>query len=236
MSMKSWVLHRVQGIGAAAGRADLPSHSGGRGREPGLDPDAARAASRAASPSRRSPTSRDLGIYAPLIRALRDELEHFVASQVRLHVAIADRDWFTLTAIGVRSPGGAASRELLQRFMQEFRPEQVKRYLAREVIGRLPNAARDRPVAVRRPVRPRGARARRRRRVPRAAGRAPHRARSGGGAAVRGQRPRPLERERPRRRRAALGQRVTARCRRRRSPAGAASSRSTTATVRARRC
>ncbi len=25
--------------------------------------------------------------------------------------------------------------------MQEFRPEQVKRYLAREVIGRLPNAA-----------------------------------------------------------------------------------------------
>jgi len=139
--MKSWVLHRVQGIGAAAGRADLPGHTPGRGREPALDPDvgADRESSRFAEPALADVA--DLGIYAPLIRAVRDELEHFVASQVRLHVVIADRDWFTLTAIGVRSPGGPASRELLQRFMQEFRPEQVKRYLAREVIGRLPNAA-----------------------------------------------------------------------------------------------
>ena len=141
MSMKSWVLHRVQGIGAAAGRADLPGHSAGRAREPGLDPDVGvdREASGFAEPALAD--VEDLGVYAPLIRAVRDELEHFVASQVRLHVVIADRDWFTLTAIGVRSPGGPAPRELLQRFMQEFRPEQVKRYLAREVIGRLPNAA-----------------------------------------------------------------------------------------------
>src|SRR5678816_2737176 len=71
------------------------------------------------------------------IGAVRDELEHFVASHVRLHVVIAERDRFLLTSIGVRSPGGADARELLQQFM----PEQVKRYLAREVIGRLPNAA-----------------------------------------------------------------------------------------------
>ncbi len=141
MSMKSWVLHRVQGIGAAAGRADLPARSTGRGHEPALDPDAGRHSEPSGFAEPSLADVADLGVYAPLIRAVRDELEHFVASQVRLHVTIADRDWFTLTAIGVRSPGGAASRELLQRFMQEFRPEQVKRYLAREVIGRLPNAA-----------------------------------------------------------------------------------------------
>ena len=141
MSMKSWVLHRVQGIGAAAGRADLPSHSGGRGREPALDPDGGARVEASGFAEPVLADVADLGVYAALIRAVRDELEHFVASQVRLHVVIADRDWFTLTTIGVRSPGGAASRELLQRFMQEFRPEQVKRYLAREVIGRLPNAA-----------------------------------------------------------------------------------------------
>lgn len=141
MSMKSWVLHRVQGIGAAAGRADLPARSTGRGQEPALDADTGGHAEPSGFAEPSLADVADLGSYAPLIRAVRDELEHFVASQVRLHVTIADRDWFTLTAIGVRSPGGAASRELLQRFMQEFRPEQVKRYLGREVIGRLPNAA-----------------------------------------------------------------------------------------------
>jgi FHA domain len=141
MSMKSWVLHRVQGIGAAAGRADLPARGAGHGHEPALDPDAGARSEPSGFAEPALADVADLGAYAPLIRAVRDELEHFVASQVRLHVVIADRDWFTLTAIGVRSPGGAAARELLQRFMQEFRPEQVKRYLAREVIGRLPNAA-----------------------------------------------------------------------------------------------
>ena len=37
--------------------------------------------------------------------------------------------------------GTAEARQLLQQFMHEFKPEQVKRYLAREVIGGLPNAA-----------------------------------------------------------------------------------------------
>jgi len=129
MTMKSWVLHRV------AGRGDLPARE--RGHEPDLDAiprDHGGATSDALRPGA------DLGIYAPLITAVRDELEHFVVSHVRLHVTIADRDRFLLTSIGVRSPGGAQARELLQQFMHEFKPEQVKRYLAREVIGRLPNA------------------------------------------------------------------------------------------------
>jgi len=133
MSMKSWVLHRV------AGRSDLPPRESRHLHEPDLDAAPGhRDAGVATDPLR---AGADLGVYAPLIGAVRDELEHFVASHVRLHVVIAERDRFLLTSIGVRSPGGEQARELLQQFMHEFRPEQVKRYLAREVIGRLPNAA-----------------------------------------------------------------------------------------------
>lgn len=140
MSVKSWVLHRVQGIGGAAGRSDLPGRDARHLHEPDLDADAApRTGGDAAPDALRA--GADLGAYAPLIGAVRDELEHFVASHVRLHVVIAEHDRFLLTTIGVRSPGGAEARRLLQQFMHEFRPEQVKRYLAREVIGRLPNAA-----------------------------------------------------------------------------------------------
>ena len=135
--MKSWVLHRVQGIGGITGRGDLPPRE--RGREPDLDADAVPQGDGGSSDALRP--GADLGVYAPLIRAVRDELEHFVVSHVRLHVVIADRDRFLLTSIGVRSPGGAEARDLLQQFMHEFKPEQVKRYLAREVIGRLANAA-----------------------------------------------------------------------------------------------
>ena len=141
MSMKSWVLHRVQDIGGAAGRADLPPRESRHSREPGLDPDGASRLDEAPGGVDPLRAGADLGAYAPLIGAVRDELEPFVASHVRLHVVIAERDRFLLTSIGVRSPGGAEARALLQQFMHEFRPEQVKRYLAREVIGRLPNAA-----------------------------------------------------------------------------------------------
>ncbi|MGZ8260829.1 MAG: FHA domain-containing protein [Caldimonas sp.] len=145
MSMKSWVLDHVHGIGGLAGRGDLPPRGRGprgTGREgdvePDLDPDALPQG--AGAPADALRPGGDLGVYTPLIGAVRDELEHFVASHVRLHVTIADRDRFLLTSIGVRSPGGAEARALLQQFLHEFKPEQVKRYLAREVIGRLPNA------------------------------------------------------------------------------------------------
>lgn len=143
MSLKSWVLHRVHQMNGLTGRSDLPP------REPDFQPtrpapgaaaarvDAAMQAQVSAAPTE----AEHLGAYGPLIDAIRDELEHFVASHVRLHVVIADRDRFVLTSIGVRCAGTPESRQLLQRFMHEFKPEQVKRYLAREVIGALPNAS-----------------------------------------------------------------------------------------------
>ena len=108
MTMKSWVLHRV------AGRGDLPARE--RGHEADLDAGAI-PRDHGGAPSDALRPGADLGIYAPLITAVRDELEHFVVSHVRLHVTIADRDRFVLTSIGVRSPGGSQARELLQQFM-----------------------------------------------------------------------------------------------------------------------
>lgn len=135
MSLKSWVLDRVHRLG---GRADLPE------REPSLDPVApaeGEPALRPPAPDSVLSNAEHLGVYGGLIGAVRDELEHFVASHVRLHLAIAERDRFLLTSIGVRCPGGAPARALLQQFLHEFKPEQVKRFLAREVIGAVPNAA-----------------------------------------------------------------------------------------------
>ena len=152
MSMKSWVLHRVQGIGAVAGRADLP-----RTR-------AAAAASRARprADTRGEPSGlaepaladvEHLGAYAPLIGAIRDELEHFVASQVRLHLAIAERDRFTLTSIGVELAEEARARELLQQFMQRVQARAGQALSRARGHRRAAERGGDRPVAVRRPVR-----------------------------------------------------------------------------------
>ena len=143
MSLKSWVLHRVHDMNGLAGRNDLPP------REPDFQPTrpAPEPAGTRIEGVLRAPPSESLGnpdhlgAYGPLIGAIRDELEHFVASHVRLHVVIADRDRFVLTSIGVRCADGGESRRLLQQFMHEFKPEQVKRYLAREVIAGLPNAS-----------------------------------------------------------------------------------------------
>ena len=147
MSLKNWILHGVHRMNGIAGRSDLP--------EPRADVDApASPAPAAGAPSPRAergkrgagrePTlasAEHLGAYGPLIDAIRDELEHFVASHVRLHLAIAERDRFLLTAIGIACEASDEARRLLQQFVREFKPEQVKRYLAREVIGGLPNAA-----------------------------------------------------------------------------------------------
>ena len=150
MSLKSWVLDHVHRMSGLAGRPDLPP------REPGFEPGrGAFEPGRAAIEPRIEPREESpwvattelltdvehLGAYGPLIAAIRDELEHFVASHVRLHVVIADRDRFVLTAIGVRCSGAPDGRALLQQFMREFKPEQVKRYLARDVIAGLPNAS-----------------------------------------------------------------------------------------------
>jgi pSer/pThr/pTyr-binding forkhead associated (FHA) protein len=144
MSLKNWILHGVHRMNGLASRGDLP--------EPRGDQEAPAAPAGAAAPpppprtpgAGREPTlasAEHLGAYGPLIDAIRDELEHFVASHVRLHLAIAERDRFLLTAIGIGCETSDEARRLLQQFVREFKPEQVKRYLAREVIGGLPNAA-----------------------------------------------------------------------------------------------
>ncbi len=131
MSLKSWVLDRVNRMNALVGRADLAP------RDSGDDA----FATTAAPPETLPGDLEHLGVYAALVRAVREELEHFVIGALRLHLAIADRDRFTLTSIGVRCPDDGEARALLSQFMREFKPEQVKRYLAREVIAGLPNAS-----------------------------------------------------------------------------------------------
>ncbi len=142
MSVKSWVHGGVQRINGLVSRSDLPP------REPAFDapvprlgPGAEGVAPRSASSEAVLAPSMPLGAYAGLVAALRDELEHFVASHVRLHLAIADRDRFLLGALSVRCPEGGVAHQRLAEFMREFKPEQIKRYLARDVIGALPNAA-----------------------------------------------------------------------------------------------
>src|SRR4029450_9122776 len=82
-----------------------------------------------------------LGAYRPLVAAIREGLERFVATDLRLHLAIAERDRYVLTSIVIDSIGPDDTRTLLARFVREFAPEQVKHYLSREIIARLPNAS-----------------------------------------------------------------------------------------------
>ncbi|MCE9660393.1 MAG: FHA domain-containing protein [Burkholderiales bacterium] len=146
MSLKNWILHGVHRMNGLAARGDLPESSAdAHAPSPAASSTPSRAAAdRGRRFAGREPTlasAEHLGAYAPLIDAIRDELEHFVASHVRLHLAIAERDRFLLTAIGIGCEASEEARRLLQQFVREFKPEQVKRYLAREVIGGLPNAA-----------------------------------------------------------------------------------------------
>lgn len=138
MSFKHWILNKMNGV---AGRPDLP-RSPVLG--PGDPPSVLRRGSRRSPVDARTtagmPSTQHLGPYAPLIGAIRDELEHFVVSFLSLHLAIAERDRYLLTSIDVR-PTAPHDEELLRRFIREFKPEQIKRYLAKEVIAALPNAS-----------------------------------------------------------------------------------------------
>src|SRR5262252_527377 len=140
MSLKTWIFRKMNGI---ATRSDLP-------RTPVLHtplpegPLVTRRGVERSEPVIRhgeaAPAVANLGAYAPLIAAIRDELEHFVVSYLRLHLTIAERDRYLLTSIDVHATDDNDSAELIQRFIREFRPEQIKEYLAKEVIGSLPNA------------------------------------------------------------------------------------------------
>ena len=138
MSVKRWVLGKVHGS-PAAGRRVAPSvrgelPEGSDAREPMVGDGAERADGGRG-------TIAHLGPYAPLIAAIREELEHFVESHVRLHLAIAERDRYVLTSIDVDCEAHGDAASLLGRFVAEFKPEQIKRFLARDVIAGLRNAS-----------------------------------------------------------------------------------------------
>src|SRR6266850_2767122 len=141
MSLKNWILHKMNGLGA---RADLPRSPVLRSAPVPSPAVIRRHTSRgtiSTAPSGGAPAAPHLGRYAPLISAIREELERFVVSYLRLHLAIAERDRYVLTSIDVRATGPDDAEGLLRRFTREFKPEQIKHYLAKEIIGGLPNAS-----------------------------------------------------------------------------------------------
>jgi pSer/pThr/pTyr-binding forkhead associated (FHA) protein len=142
MTLKRWVLGKA-GARKPNARGDVGSHvtpsfhgepvAGDDVREPTIGAAGHRDALRGGVAH--------LGPYAPLIGAIRDELERFVSDELRLHLAIAERDRYVLTSIEVDCEGSDEHRDLLRKFVGEFKPEQIKHYLAREVIAGLRNAS-----------------------------------------------------------------------------------------------
>jgi hypothetical protein len=144
MKLKGWMLRKVNGVGTPGTRIEPQSR----------EPTAARGAS-ALPPDARGPRLRtygeqrgavpddveNLGPYRTLIGVIREELEHFVTTQLRLHLAIAERDRYVLTSVEVECDESDEHRELLRSFISEFKPEQIKHYLAKEVIAGLRNAS-----------------------------------------------------------------------------------------------
>jgi len=134
MSLKRWMLGKVNETAerrAADAKRVAPSMHGAPPADD--EPVIGRAERRDASVH--------LGPYAPLVDAIRAALEDFAASALRLHLAIAERDRFILTSVEVTCEGDDDERALLRRFVAEFKPEQIKRYLARDVIAGLRNAS-----------------------------------------------------------------------------------------------
>jgi uncharacterized protein YndB with AHSA1/START domain len=138
MSLKNWILHKMHGL---TERTDLPRSPVLRTAAVDAPPVIREARRHAPAVDGAPPAAVHLGPYAPLVGAIREELEHFVVSQLRLHLAIAERDRYRLTSIEVRATAPDDSADLLRRFIGEFKPEQIKHYVAKELIGGLPNAS-----------------------------------------------------------------------------------------------
>jgi hypothetical protein len=149
MSLKSWILQKMNGLTT---RVDLPRspvfHA------PAADgPSVLRRGVGRSTPAvahrEAAPVAADLGPYAPLIAAIRDELAQFVVSYLRLHLTIAERDRYLLTSIDVRATTeDDDSGDLLRRFTREFNWSRSR--VPRE--GVTPPAQRQchRPVPIRR--------------------------------------------------------------------------------------
>jgi hypothetical protein len=98
MSLKGWLLGKVHGPGTRERWADAPRGDAAAGLE---------AASRAHDAAEGGRTAHaHLGPYAPLIAAIREELEQFAESPLRLHLAIAERDRYVLASIDVACDDG----------------------------------------------------------------------------------------------------------------------------------
>src|SRR5204862_6131563 len=90
MAIKGWVVHKVNRLFT---RVDLPPRATplgqavmrhkGEKREPEL---------RTTAGHDMLPRPQHLGAYAPLVAAMREELEQFIAGHVRRHLAIAEHD------------------------------------------------------------------------------------------------------------------------------------------------
>lgn len=143
MKLKGWMLRKVNRIGNPGShveprvRGGLEERGSGAGQSDTREP-----SMRAFTEQRGVPDNAEyLGPYRPLIGAIREELVHFVTNQLRLHLAIAERDRYVLASIEVECEKSDEHRELLRRFIGEFKPEQIKHYLANEVIAGLRNAS-----------------------------------------------------------------------------------------------
>ena len=137
MKLKGWMLRKVNGMGNPASRVEPHTHAAmaqSDTREPRMR---AVGEQRGGVPD----DAEHLGPYSALIGAIREELEHFVTTQLRLHLAIAERDRYVLASIEVECDESSEHRDLLRRFTGEFKPEQIKHYLAKEVIAGLRNAS-----------------------------------------------------------------------------------------------
>jgi hypothetical protein len=136
MTLKGWMLGKTNDADKRNTRLRTPTAVGAAGTDP-REPSFSAFGRRGAMAD--EPVH--LGPYAPLIGAIREELEQFVANQLRLHLAIAERDRYVLASVEVECEGGDAERELLRRFVLEFRPEQIKHYIANQIIAGLRNAS-----------------------------------------------------------------------------------------------
>lgn len=136
MSLKTRILDGLHQLRMLFDRTDLPDAS--TTSAPPSEP-IDRTQPPAASPGPRR--VEHLGPYGPLITAIREELERFVSGDVRLHLSIASHDRYLLTAIEIADADRGEAAQLLRSFCEEFKPEQIKRFLSREVIAGLPNAS-----------------------------------------------------------------------------------------------
>src|SRR5260221_6368309 len=142
MKVKGWMLRKVNGISDPESRIEPRSHAataagGAFAHQSGNVEASKRGEHRGGVPD----DAEYLGPYRALIGAIREELDHFVTTQLRLHLAIAERDRYVLTSVEVECEESDEHRELLRKFIGEFKPEQIKQYLAKDVISGLRNAS-----------------------------------------------------------------------------------------------